>query len=299
MPRPRALSTSEVIATYNPAIGRHHLVSPAEWALIGALVREIAAPFEYLKGEQIRPYLRAATKLTAFVVRLEGELSVEAVLAPATIRGFLRQLPVGAPDEEPYLWRLARAHGTMAPDAPVRHQIGRRSLKAPYSAEELEALLMAARTQSTELRRANVLAIVVLGAGCGLVRESVRDVCASDRHEHEDGVYVRAAGRCARVLSNFEEGLDELVRLRPSGRLLGPAQVKFSTVKAHQWLDGRRGIPRLSVDRLRASYVVTMLSSGFTLREVMQWSGLTTFEAMSHYVMMLPSPSTCPREDVR
>ncbi len=296
MPRPRPLRTDEVIATYNPAIGRYPLVTSQEWAQIGALVREIVAPFEVLKGEQIRPYLRSATKLAAFVLRLDGELTVQAVLSPTAIRGFLRQLPVGAPDEEPYLWRLAREHGTVAEEVPVRHQIGRRALKGPYSVEEVEALLSAARAQSTELRRANVLAIVVLGAGAGLVRNGARDVCATDVHEHVDGVFVRAAGRCARVLPEFEGPLNELVRLRPTGRLLGPAQVKYATVMAHRWLDGRRGIPRLSVDRLRASYLTTLLRSSFTLLEVVAWSGLTTTDALWRYVNMLPGPSSCPRE---
>ncbi len=297
MPRPSPLTTVEVIETYNPALGRHHLVTPVEWAQIGDLVREMVGPFEYLKGEQIRNYMRAATKLAAFVLRLDGELTIQGVLSPTAIRGFLRSLPAGAQDEEPYLWRLARAHGTVATDVPGRREIPRRALKPPYSAEEVEALLSAARSQSTKERKANILAIVVLGAGCGLVRAASRDVTAIDVHQHSDGTYVRAPSRCARVLPAFEDVLDELVRLRPAGRLLGPAQVKYATVMAHRWLDGRRGIPRLSVDRLRASYLTTLLQSNFTLLEVMAWSGLKTSDALWRYVNMLPAPSGCPMED--
>ena len=299
MPRPRALRTDEVIATYNPAIGRHHLVDAQEWAQIGALVREICSPFERLKGEQIRPYLRAGTKITAFVLRQGGELTIETVLAPRTIEGFLRQQPVRAQDEEPYLWRLARAHLTVGAQAPVNHQIGRREPKAPYNLEEIEALLSAARAQSTELRRLNVLAIVVLGAGAGLVRASVRDVCASDVHRHEDGVFVMTLGRCARVLPEFRDDLEELVAARPKGRLLGTAQPKFSTVKAHQWLDGRRGIPRLSVDRLRATYIVTMLNSAVSIHEVMSSTGLHSWNALARYATYRPRMSTCPLENGR
>lgn len=296
MPRPRPLRTAEVIANYNPAIGPHPLVKPREWAQISALVHEICAPFGHLKGEQIRPYLRAATKLTAFVLRLEGELTVEAVLSPTAIRGFLRQLPGGVPDEEAYLWRLARKHGTVPTAAPVRHEIGRHELKAPYSAAEIEALLSAAQAQPTELRRLNILAIVVLGAGCGLVRQSVRDVCAADVHEHRDGVFVRAAGRCARVLPEFGEALRELVRARPTGRLLGPAQPKYSTVKAHQWLDRLHGVPRLSVDRLRATYIVALLSGVVALNEIAAATGHQDWTALVRYASFLPPPAACPRE---
>lgn len=88
------------------------------------------------------------TKLTAFVLRIGGELTIECVLAPRTIDGFLRSQPVGARDEEPLLWRLAQAYGTVAPDAPVQVRIGRRAPKPPYSAAEIDALMLAARTGS-------------------------------------------------------------------------------------------------------------------------------------------------------
>jgi len=262
------------------------------------VVREAVAPFNHLRGAQIRDYLRSMTKLTAFVRRLDGEMSVAAVLAPASIRGFLRSQPAGTRDEEPYLWRLARAHGTLPMEEPVHHQVGRRDLKAPYAPEEIEALLLAGHSQPTELRRLNVLAIVVLGTGVGLVRESSRDVCANDVHRHEDGVFVRARGRCAKVLPGFEAELEELVRCRPKGRLFGTAQPKFITVQAHQWLDARRGVPRLSVDRLRASYLIELMRRGHTLVEVMAWSGLKTTDTLWRLTAHLSAPSTCPRGDV-
>ncbi|HUX05502.1 MAG TPA: hypothetical protein VMV53_11450 [Acidimicrobiales bacterium] len=297
MPQRDSRSAAAIIETYNPAIGRHHLVSPAEWRAVANVVREAVAPFGHLRGEQIRDYLRSMTKLAAFVGRLEGEMSVAAVLAPTSIRGFLRNQPAGVRDEEPYLWRLARAHGTVPVEAPVRHQVGRHDLKAPYATKEIEALLLAAHSQPTELRQLNVPAIVVLGAGAGLVRESSRDVCASDVHRHEDGVFVRARGRCAKVLPAFEAELEELVRRRPKGRLLGTAQSRFITAQAHQWLDDRRGVPRLSVDRLRASYLIDLMRRGHTLVEVMAWSGLKTTDTLWRLASHLPVPSTCPRGD--
>ncbi len=290
-------ASAQVVESYNPAIGRHHLVSPAEWRVVAPVVREAVAPFKYLRGEQIRDYLRAMTKLAAFVLRLDGEMCVTAVLSPTAIRGFLRSQTVGARDEEPYLWRLARAHGTLPETAPVRHQVGRRDLHPPYYVEEVEALLLAGRSQPTELRQLNVLAIVVLGAGAGLVRESARDVCAFDVHRHADGVFVRARGRCAKVLPEFEAELEELVRARPEGRLLGTAQARFITAQAHQWLDDRRGVPRLSVDRLRARYLIELMRSGHSLLEVLAFSGLKSPESLMRLAALLPAPSMCPKDE--
>ncbi len=296
MPHPTPWTSRETIEFYNPAIGRYGLVEPAEWAAIGDLVRAAVEPFAHLKGEQIRPYLRAMTKLTAFVLRIGGELTIASVLAPRTVKGFLRSQPAGARDEEPLLWRLAQAHGTVALDSPVQVQIGRRVPKPPYSAAEIDALMLAARSQPTKLRRLNITAIVVLGAGAGLVRRSVRDVCAKDVHRHVDGVFVRASGRCARVLPEFEAVLESLAAQRRRGRLLGSAQPKFSTVKAHQWLDYRRGVPRLSVDRLRATYIVTLLTSPVSIHEVMAATGHESWHSLLRYARYLPRQSTCPLE---
>src|ERR1700674_2240755 len=103
MPRKEPLSPVETLERYNPVLGRHALVSAEEWRAIGTIVREAARPFTKLAGEQVRPYLRAMTKLAAFVHRLDGELTFDVALAPTTIRAYLAQLPTGVPDEETLL----------------------------------------------------------------------------------------------------------------------------------------------------------------------------------------------------
>jgi len=299
MARRESLSAKQLVATYNPTLGRHALVEPEEWVVVGPLVRQLAEPFTRLKGGQIRDYLRAATKLCAFAARHDGELSVTGVLEQRVIEGYLRQVPRGAKDDEPYLWRLAREHKVVPAEVPVRHQVGRRARLRPYEDHEVATLLDEARAQSTENRRATLFAIVVLGAGAGLVREYVRDVCAHDVHRHGSDVFVRTTNRCAKVLEGFEDDLDELVALRPKGRLLGSAQAKFITVEAHRWLDGRHGIPHLSVDRLRASYVNRLLRSPASALDVLDWTGLDSSNSLRDYLTGSERTIACPRETQR
>lgn len=52
----------------------------------------------------------------------------------------------------------------MAPEEPVCTEVGRRPLRPPYSPGEVETLLAAARALGTQLRRTQLLAVVVLGA---------------------------------------------------------------------------------------------------------------------------------------
>ena len=294
MPRKDRLTPTELLERYNPALGVHHLVTPSEWSAVGDLVREAARPFTRLAGEQVRDYLRAMTKLTAFAHRLDGPLTVEVVLAPWTIRAYLDSVPAGARDEAPYLWRLAREHQTVEPDAQVRTEVGRRPLSPPYTVGEVDALLATARALGTRLRRTQLLAVVVLGAGCGLVRQRARVVTAADVHPHDDGLFVRAAGSCSKVRSAFESDLAELRALRPVGPLVGPPRSTGTTHQLHAVLDGRRGIPHLSVDRLRATYLDALLRGEASIVEVFAWSGLKNYESLARYIEQLPPPSACP-----
>ena len=299
MPRKEPLSPVETLESYNPALGRHALVSAKEWKAIGTIVREAARPFTKLAGEQVRPYLRAMTKLAAFVHRLDGGLDIDVVLAPATIRAFLANLPSGVIDEEPLLWRLALEHGIITPDEPVRRTVGRRPLMSPYTSADIEAFFLAARTQSTKLRRTNLLAAVVLGAGCGLVRSGARNVTAADVHSHDDGAFIRTQGRCAKVRDSFECPLKAVTDSRPEGRLLGPVYRSGSTTNLHQLLDNRRGVPRFSVDRLRTTYLYALLNGEANLAQVIAWSGLRDITSLTGYVELIAPTSCCPREVIQ
>lgn len=282
----------KTLESYNPALGRHALVSANEWKAIGTIVREAARPFTKLAGEQVRPYLRAMTKLAAFVHRLDGELAFDVVLAPTTIRAYLAQLPTGVPDEEALLWRLALEHRTISADEPVRRSMARRVFKPPYTDADIDALLFTAQTMSTALHRTNLLASVTLGAGCGLVRDGAREVTAADRHS--DGVFVHSNGRCAKVRESFVQQLDDLVCLRSEGRLLGPRYKAGSTTYLHKLIDNRRGIPRLSVDRLRATYIMALLNGEANLAQVIAWSGLRDVGSLRGYVELTEPTSCCP-----
>jgi hypothetical protein len=296
MPRPEPLSPEETLLRYNPAIGRYPLTSPREWAAKGLLVREAAYPFIYLAGEQVRPYLRAMTKLAAFAYRLDGEMTLEAVLDPWVIRSFLAGLPTGTVDEEPILWRLASERGTITPQEPVRRSVSPRPYKNPYLDAEVAALLLASDSLSTELLRNNLLSVVVLGAGCGLVRSNSRGVTAGDVHHHDDGLFVRSAQHCAKVRDVFEPRLRELIHARPTGQLLGPSDTSGSTVKLHQMLDHRRRIPHLSVDRLRATYINGLLTGEANLLQIIRWAGLKSLDSLGGCVEQLPPSSSCPTE---
>lgn len=289
------LDTAAFVKAYNPAKGDRAATTAEVWKVIRPFVVGSVKPVTELRPNSVRPFLTALTHLATFAHRHGYDLKREVVLAPAMIQAFVAKLPKGSPDYEPYLWRLSKEWG-LTPDATqVSDGVARPVYLTPYSDDEIQTLLFAAQNQSTEQRRATLLAIIFLGLGCGIVRDAARDVTASDLHQHDAGEwFVAAAGRCAKVRDGFVELGLEVVALRSEGRLRGKRNPDDVVSAAAVWLRRRRGVPGLSADRLRANYICALLLSKTALVDVLAWTGLRSCEALDGYLPYLTATSTCP-----
>jgi hypothetical protein len=149
--------------------------------------------------------------------------------------------------------------------------------------------------QPTNHRRTTLLAIIFLGAGAVITRSSARDITAADLRTHSSREkFVWTGGYCAKVRPEFVELATELIALCPTGRLRGTADPSDVGSHATAWLTGRRGVPALSVDRLRATYLCAFLSVGVGLVDILNWSGLASAEALDGYVQhAAAAPHVC------
>jgi integrase len=227
--------------------------------------------------------------LALFAYERGYELSVEVLLSPALVDSYLASARDEAKDPAPYLQRLSDSWG-LARAGEAHTGIARPDYRGPYSDDEISALLLAARNQCNTGRAATLLAIIFLGAGCGITREAARDVTALDLHQHDDAWFVRTPKYCARVREEFLPLFYEVTSQRPTGRLRGEMKHKFVTAAASQWLSKRRGVPALSVDRLRATYVCALLSEGASVLNVLAWSGLRGAESLGGYLAHVLRP---------
>jgi hypothetical protein len=278
---------------YNPAKGPSPCVTPAKWLELQPVVLDGIGPLAHLATHTLRPFLKALTRLALFAQQHGYEMSVEVLLSPALIEAYLVTVRTEAKDPAPYLWRLSESWG-LARAGDSHPGLARPDYGAPYSEDEMAALLLAARNQCSPHRTATLLAIVVLGAGCGITREAAREVTALDLHQHDGAWFVRTPKYCARVREEFLPLFYEATELRPSGRLRGEMAHDYVTVVASTWLYQRRGVPALSVDRLRATYVCTLLSDGASVLDVLAWSGLRSAEALDGYLAHVTRhSSTC------
>jgi len=275
--------TAAFLEHYDPAKGPRHFVTTAQWLTLRPVVLEGIGPLARLAKHSLRPFLQALTHLALFAHERGYEMSAQVLLSPTLIEAYLATVRNEAKDPAPYLWRLSGSWGLGGAGDP-HTGLARPDYRGPYSQDEMAALLLAAHNQCSPHRTATLLAIIFLGAGCGVTREAAREVTARDLHQHDDVWFVRTPKYCARVREEFLPLFYEVTELRPSGLLRGEMAHDNVTVVASRWLSSRRGVPALSVDRLRATYVCALLGEPVSVVDVLAWSGLRGAESLGGYL---------------
>jgi len=282
MTKPRAKSVA-LIENYLPVKGTNALVKPPQWKRVQKLVKEAVMPFASLHDVAVRSYLKAMLLLAMWADDNGYALELDVVLSENLIWAFVKQEPFGAFDYEPHLWRLAAEHHTVSAVAITRGKIARPKYLTPYSDDELAKLISFASDLTNQHRRETLLAIIVLGAGCGISRHRLRGVTAKSLHQHVGETFVSSFDLCTKVETAFVPLLVEVAALRNEGPLVR-ALGNNLTAHAAEWTKGLHGVPVLSSDRLRATYVVKLLESGTSTLDVLRWTGVEKLEGLQGYL---------------
>jgi len=160
----------------------------------------------------------------------------------------------------------------------------------PYSAGERAELFSIARAQRTAWRRRSALALVGLGMGGGL---RAREIVAARRGDvvvSPLGVELAVPGELSRVVPVVGEAAHVLRRLsRGDGgeHLFHPEEANRSYGNfvndfcRHIVADSSS--PKLSIARLRSSFVCDRLSAGTKLAELLQLTGIVEVESLLYY----------------
>jgi integrase len=215
------------------------------------------APLAHGSVSMFRKHCAHFVRLCAFALELGYDLDLAILLDDDVVASFAATQATGRADALSSLRALATLHGYAPAPTPLGYT--RRPSALPYSAGELEALVNHAAHLSTANRRLTLSLIVHLGAGAGVVRSSLCEVTANDLHHHETGLFVRTTLGCRYVLESSRASLQALAQQRPEGLLLGAADPSNVVSRAAEWTRGRKGVPQLSVDRLRATYLERLL----------------------------------------
>ncbi len=164
----------------------------------------------------------------------------------------------------------------------------------PYSKPEIAAYLALAGAQPTTARRMRASGLICLGAGAGLVGADLRQVRGGDVVVVADQLCVRVRGlrpRTVPVLAPYREALSTSTAFAGDGFVIGGVSPERHNV-THRLVDSLSGgedIGRLSVSRLRASFLSAVVSA-MGLPELLVAAGLRDSKALFDIVSYLPPP---------
>jgi len=237
----------------------------------------------------------ALTRLGAWCLEQGLPLDVEVVLDPDAVERFasvgLRHDPSSGSCRA-ILRRIGPKLTSTAPWEPRPEALTHRAAALPYLDDELDALAEDAHRQSTPARRRTALGLFLLGAGAGLDGRWVTKVRGTDVAWTTEAVVVRTgppSPRLVPILRRYEAELVELAAVAGEELLVGGHTThrnKASALAAR--LEVGHGHPRLSVSRLRSTWLVQHLTVGTRLPELARAAGLSGVTVLSDLLEFVP-----------
>ena len=231
--------------------------------------------------------------------------------APPEIGGFFRTelieryVEVGMPSAKDstratrrsILRRIARHADPVLSVSAAPTPIGYRRVRVPYESPEVVSYFRLAEAQPTPGRRDSLMAVLLLGLGCGLDCSDLGWVRGVDVRQTHDGVEVAVGGRRSRrvvCLSRYEGRLANLATAAGENLLIGGSVLgrhNITSVTLGRLLKDRSA-PPLVVSRLRSTWLTSHLVANTPLPLIMQAAGLKTVRPLEDLLEFAPGHST-------
>ncbi|MCH1865296.1 hypothetical protein [Nocardioides sp. CFH 31398] len=164
----------------------------------------------------------------------------------------------------------------------------------PYTASEVTLLRYWAAGQATDARRVNATVLLALSLGAGLSTNEVMLARAGDVTVDDEGVFIAVQGdrpRLVPVLAEWEETVTTIARAawRPDLYLFRPTRQNITANSVYNFIHRSNSKPMtISVQRLRATWLVTHLSADTPVRALMAASGITTLKGLDRFMPFVP-----------
>lgn len=274
---------------------------PRVWARIGDFCTQIVLDAAPSHSASASRWLQVVCALTEWCTDSAGmDLDRERVLDPNTIERYIRSRSDLSKRSRATL-RSVLLHISMRilgeRPAPFSYSTyGRSSGSAPYSREELAAVRSFIGGEPTAYRRANLLGLVALAGGAGLNPGEVLAAKAEHIERRTEGWLVRVQGDNARTvpfLSDFDDLIVRSIEQRPTGHLVLPGRSTRTSKTLHQAVDAStgRGL-RPSAQRLRSTWLVTMLNARVPFPLLLHAAGLKTLGSLDRYLTYVDNEDT-------
>lgn len=276
---------AETIEGFTP-----RLVSPSS----ARFAKELVASALPESSSRAKAFLFAASRLGAFGESVGLELSSEVLLHPSVIERMCTPgtTAMSAATRRTVRTNLRAIARRVRPTGPASPRLSRERAKAPYSQAHIAAYLALCDAQPTEARRMRGSGLVCLSAGAGLVGADLKAVTGTDVTTRCGGVVVEVRdGRCPRavpVLARYHDRLFQAARFAGERLVIGGTSTSRRNVTTPLTgaLCGGTGLPRLTISRLRATWLVEVAQT-IGLRAFMDAAGITCSQRLGDLVAHL------------
>lgn len=283
-------------------LGYEPLEVPSEWPLVADGVRMVAAATCDSVPYSVPKLMLVLSGLATFAERVGVARDPMAWLAPETITRYLLTRPaLQGSTLQTYrsiLLRVREALLWLEHGQQVTPKMrASRQRPAPYTPPELTRLLMWARgLPGVSTHGGSALALLALGAGCGLSRREVLAV----RGTHvtvlpSEAVVVAVPGSDRLVVCRamWEEVLADRARAAGDGYLFLPQrQVADPKNGITNWIErvqrGSSGLPELNLARLRSTWIVELLRQRIPEDVVAAAAGMASTAGLAPYRSSVP-----------
>jgi hypothetical protein len=287
-----------LIESFDPLRSRPQKCSALLWRSRGGEVRDLMR--EAVGQEPGISIPMGLSTLTGFLVWVEEEHlegSLRETLTARNIDRYAARFARAAASRRHTLRKIAAAAGVPLEDSQIL--IPKPDLNAPYTDEDLHALIEFAENLTNEHRSKRLLAGVFLGAGAGLVRGTQTDVCRGAIHRHsgkddacdDPRIFLRLDTHCRPIHPLLTRTATTLERLfQAEETLTESGRSKNYHNKPKKWVPAN--LPEYNPDRLRATYIKWVLDTGYPLKDALLYCDLKTVSGLTGHIKHLNDTNT-------
>lgn len=268
-------------------------VSDEVWGIVAPVFTDVMSKSKIVERSR---FVRACSVTAHFLVWCHTtgrDLDVETVFMPDVVEGWLTsQTELSSPAVQTYRSRLRSLGSTVNQFWPMPAEgtgSTRKQVDPPYTATEMELIVMAANGQPSATLRQQLQAIVGLCAGAGLGSEDLRALRRKHVELTDNGILVRVPGRRERttvVLEEYEPMVRNAIEGLRANTLVIKEREDRSNVTGHilERATTSPKCPDISTYRLRTTWLTLQMRRKVSLKVLMSAAGLETARTLSGLV---------------
>lgn len=283
-------------------LGYRPLEEPSEWPLVADGVRMVAAATCDSVPYPVPKLMLVLSGIATFAERVGLARDPMVWLTPETITRYLLARPsLRGSTIQTYRSILLRVREALlwldSGRKPTPKMRASRQRPAPYTPPELARLLMWGRgLPGTSTHGGSALALLALGAGCGLFRRELLAARGTDVTVLPSGAVVVAVPGSDRLVvcrAMWEEALAERARSAGDGYLFLPQRQAAEPKNGiTNWVKriqrGSSGLPELKLPRLRSTWIVELLRQRVPEDVIAAAAGMGSTAALAPYREWVP-----------